>query len=70
MIGKVMVMMVGEVEYNDIFYGDQSASSVLLPNLTQFIILCFVVTMIIVLQNLLIGLTLNDIDASLTSRLA
>ncbi|CAL8080100.1 unnamed protein product [Orchesella dallaii] len=57
---KVFVMMVGEIDYQDMFYGD--GTSVTGPLLGHLLYAAFVLVVSIVLMNLVIGLTVKDIQ--------
>lgn len=56
---KVFVMMVGEIDYQDMFYGDDDVMG---PLLGHFLYAAFVFVVSIVLMNLVIGLTVKDIQ--------
>lgn len=60
------MMMVGEVNYEDLFYGtEESPVDDLLYPLTGHILYgAFVIMITIVLMNLLVGLTVSDIQVS------
>ncbi|ODM89126.1 Transient receptor potential channel pyrexia [Orchesella cincta] len=57
---KVFVMMVGEIDYQDMFYGDGTV--VTGPLLGHLLYAVFVLVISIVLMNLVIGLTVKDIQ--------
>ena len=56
---KTLVMMSGEYEYSDIFFGDEG--KVPFPTITYFLFVVFFFLMSIVTLNLLVGLTVDDI---------
>ena len=60
---KTLVMMSGELEYPDIFFSDQG--KVPFPTVTYTIFVVFFLLVSIVTLNLLVGLTVDDIKASL-----
>lgn len=62
---KLLSMMTGEVNYDDTFHPeDKSEDSVIEPILTKCLFLVFIVVVAIVLQNLLIGLSISDIQVN------
>ncbi|CAG7836492.1 unnamed protein product [Allacma fusca] len=70
---KVLMMMVGEVNYEDLFYGNEESpvDDLLYPLTGHILYGAFVIMITIVLMNLLVGLTVSDIqglkkDAELT----
>lgn len=56
---KTLVMMSGELEYSDIFFGDEG--KVPFPTITYGLFVVFFFLMSIVTLNLLVGLTVDDI---------
>ena len=61
---KSLVMMAGEVEYEDFIYENGDA---LFPVTGHFMILLFVVLISIILMNLLVGLAVSDIQVRFSS---
>lgn len=66
---KIFTMLSGEIPYDEVFHGDDSnkqggsgEETIHIPLVAKILFLCFVVTTVIVLQNLLIGLTLDDMQ--------
>ncbi|XP_078341797.1 transient receptor potential cation channel subfamily A member 1 homolog isoform X2 [Crassostrea virginica] len=57
---KTTVMMIGEFEYTDIFYGDQLD---FYPEITYIMFVVFMILMSIIIMNLLVGLAVDDIKA-------
>jgi len=70
-LSKVLVMMTGELNYDDIFHSgdDDEASMGILPFpiSTQLFFVAFVIMVTIILFNLLIGFTVSDIQVGLIS---
>lgn len=58
---KLITMMTGEVDYGGIFYGDDE-EQIAFKNVLKVLILVFVITVVILLQNLLIGMTVSDVQ--------
>lgn len=56
---KTITMMSGELEFEDIFYGDVRIQ---FPGTSHALFLAFVVLVTIILTNLLVGLAVNDIQ--------
>ena len=56
---KTLVMMAGEIEYENFIYENGEA---IFPFTGHFMILLFVVLISIILMNLLVGLTVNKIE--------
>lgn len=60
---KVLTMMVGEVDYEDLFYNpDNKDDPILYPITAHVLHGAFVITVTIVLMNLLVGLAVHDIQ--------
>lgn len=61
---KTVVMMIGELEFEDIFYssGDGKTSAVLYPITAHLMFFAFVILVTIILMNLLVGLAVSDIQ--------
>jgi len=58
-----IVMMTGELEYVDYFYGDNNTDSPLTySGTTELVFFAFLLSIVIVLMNLLVGLAVSDIQ--------
>lgn len=55
-------MMIGELEFDDMFYTDGESEKLLYPVTTQLMFFVFVILMTIILMNLLVGLAVSDIQ--------
>lgn len=53
--------MTGEVDYSGVFYGEDE-EMIQFKNILKMLFLVFVVTVVILLQNLLIGMTVSDVQ--------
>ncbi|XP_047512350.1 transient receptor potential channel pyrexia-like isoform X2 [Pieris napi] len=60
---KTVMMMSGELEYEDIFYSECSGSQLQYPITAHAMFLIFVVLVTVILTNLLVGLAVSDIQA-------
>lgn len=62
---KTFVMMIGELEFEDMFYQDERNSDYknhYYPVTTQLVFFTFVILVTIILMNLLVGLAVSDIQ--------
>lgn len=55
-------MMAGEVNYDDVFYSEDADTTIPFPSSTKLLYAAFVSVVTIILFNLLIGLTVSDIQ--------
>ena len=62
---KTTVMLIGELEFEDMFFGDTKHDASLMPyqTVTMVFFLCFLIVMPIIIMNLLVGLAVDDIKA-------
>ncbi|XP_032521667.2 transient receptor potential channel pyrexia isoform X2 [Danaus plexippus] len=60
---KTVMMMSGELEYEDIFYNNCTNSQIHYPLTAHAMFLIFVVLVTVILTNLLVGLAVSDIQA-------
>lgn len=60
---KTVMMMSGELEYEDIFYNNCSNSQIQYPFTAHGMFLIFVLLVTVILTNLLVGLAVSDIQA-------
>ena len=73
---KTSVMLIGELEFEDMFFGETKLDASLMPYpaVTMVFFLCFLIVMPIIIMNLLVGLAVDDIkavqDNAVLSRLA
>lgn len=59
---KTFVMMIGELEFEDMFYQDDRNKNHYYPVTTQLVFFTFVILVTIILMNLLVGLAVSDIQ--------
>ncbi|XP_034250301.1 transient receptor potential channel pyrexia [Thrips palmi] len=59
---KTVVMMSGELEFEDMFYNGQPGEEIQFPYTAHFLFLMFVVLVTVILTNLLVGLAVSDIQ--------
>ncbi|CAG9838316.1 unnamed protein product [Diabrotica balteata] len=59
---KVIIMMSGELEYEDVFFPDDKYEKIKYPYTAQLMYLCFVILVTIILTNLIVGLAVSDIQ--------
>ncbi|KAJ8953048.1 hypothetical protein NQ314_007423 [Rhamnusium bicolor] len=57
---KVVIMMSGELEYEDVFFDDQY--KIKYPYTAHLMYFCFVLLMTVILTNLMVGLAVSDIQ--------
>lgn len=60
---KTVMMMSGELEYEDIFYNNETDSPIHYPFTAHGMFLIFVLLVTVILTNLLVGLAVSDIQA-------
>ncbi|XP_023945739.1 transient receptor potential channel pyrexia [Bicyclus anynana] len=60
---KTVMMMSGELEYEDIFYNNCTNSQIYYPLTAHAMFLIFVLLVTVILTNLLVGLAVSDIQA-------
>lgn len=60
---KTVIMMSGELEYEDIFYQNGTSSDIQYPGTAHAMFLIFVLLVTVILTNLLVGLAVSDIQA-------
>ncbi len=58
--------MTGEVDYGDVFYGDDKGD-IAFKSVLKLLHLIFVITMVLLLHNLLIGMTVSDVQVCTVS---
>lgn len=63
---KTVMMMSGELEYEDIFYSNGTDSQIHYPFTAHGMFLIFVVLVTVILTNLLVGLAVSDIQVILS----
>lgn len=59
---KVIIMMSGELEYEDVFFPENNDYSIRYPYTAHLMYLCFVVLVTVILNNLMVGLAVSDIQ--------
>lgn len=59
---KTFVMMIGELEFEDMFYPRDNPDNYYYPVTTQLVFFTFVILVTIILMNLLVGLAVSDIQ--------
>lgn len=59
---KTVVMMSGELEFEDMFYNGEPGEEIQFPYTAHFLFLMFVVLVTVILTNLLVGLAVSDIQ--------
>lgn len=59
---KTVVMMSGELEFEDMFFDAPANTSIQFPYTAHFLFLMFVVLVTVILTNLLVGLAVSDIQ--------
>ncbi len=60
---KTFVMMLGELEYESLFYPENDSDETPYPTATTIVFTFFLVVMSIIIVNLLVGLAVDDIQA-------
>nr|XP_023015945.1 transient receptor potential channel pyrexia [Leptinotarsa decemlineata] len=59
---KVIIMMSGELEYEDDFFPEDKNQGIKYPYTAQLMYLCFVLLVTVILTNLMVGLAVSDIQ--------
>ncbi|CAL8132966.1 unnamed protein product [Orchesella dallaii] len=59
---RILVMMTGEINYDDLFHTEEGDFQLPFPISTKFLFAAFIAIVTIILFNLLIGLTVSDIQ--------
>jgi len=59
---KVLIMVVGELDYQEMFYGDSKVVTENGPILGHLMYAAFAIVICVILMNLFIGLTVSDIQ--------
>lgn len=59
---KTVVMMIGELEFEDLFYNDNERHPQLYPITSHAIYFIFIILVTVILMNLLVGLAVSDIQ--------
>lgn len=65
----MLSMMTGEIDYGGTFYGDDE-EQIAFKNVLKVLFIVFVITVVILLQNLLIGLTVSDVQVCMFQRMS
>lgn len=58
---KILTMMTGEVNYDDVLHGDDEYD-IAFRYILKGVFFAFVIVVVLLLQNLLIGITINDVE--------
>lgn len=58
---KLLSMMAGEINYGDVMYGDNS-DEIAFKTILKIIILVYIITVLVLLQNLLICMAISDVQ--------
>lgn len=59
---KVIIMMSGELEYEDVFFPENAEYEIKYPYTAHIMYFCFVLLVTLILNNLLVGLAVSDIQ--------
>ncbi|CAH1110875.1 unnamed protein product [Psylliodes chrysocephalus] len=59
---KVIIMMSGELEYEDVFFPEEELHKIRYPYTAHLMYLCFVIFVTVILTNLIVGLAVSDIQ--------
>lgn len=59
---KVIIMMSGELEYEDVFFPEKTEYAIRYPYTAHLMYFCFVLLVTLILNNLLVGLAVSDIQ--------
>lgn len=58
---KLLAMMTGEIDSDGMFYGDDE-DQIAFKNILKLTMIVFTITVVILLQNLLVGLSVSDVQ--------